>query len=298
MSTAGAEQQASAEVFDLGYQHYTGQRHGRLGSFLAIYTDGIRAATGLGRGVSQKLLAGLFVLLGMAPAVFIVIIAGAATSFGADRSEIDLPRHPDYYEFSWIILFLFAAAVAPALLCPDRRNSVLTLYAVRPITMTDYVFARWAAFLTVALVFVYAPQLLLLVAFALSADSPVTYVSDNWLDVPRIIASGGGIALLMTGIAMAAASFTTRRPLASVSVIGLLIIMSAVGGFGNALLDGDLQDWAGLLILPDVSAMLVGWIFGSGGSFDLSPWIYTGWIAVLIAGATALMWWRYRRLST
>jgi hypothetical protein len=35
-------------------------------------------------------------------------------------------------------LFVFAAVVGPELLCPDRRNGVLNLYRVRPLTGTDF----------------------------------------------------------------------------------------------------------------------------------------------------------------
>lgn len=303
MSTVSS--QPVGEVYDLGYQHYDGPRRGRPGAFLAVFADGLRAAAGLGRGGAQKILPIVFVLLGLAPAVFIVVLAGVAQSFGADPDEINLPAHPDYYGFSWFIILLFSAAVAPALLCPDRRNSVFALYAVRPLTSLDYVFARWLAFLAIALAFVYLPQLLLLVSFILSAESPGDYVSDHWQDIPAVFGAGLGIALFMTSLAMAAASLTSRRAFATAGVIGFIIMLSAVGGFGQALLSEGGQavetggnvaaHWSALLILPEVSGELVSWAFGTRTHFALSPWISLGWVAALTAGFAAVMAWRYRR---
>ena len=50
-----------------------------------------------------------------------------------------------------IALFVFASVVAPELLCPDKRNGVINLYLVRPFTGSDYIVARWLAFLGVDL---------------------------------------------------------------------------------------------------------------------------------------------------
>ena len=36
-------------------------------------------------------------------------------------------------------MFVFAAVVAPELLCRDRRDGVINLYLVRPLTGSDYV---------------------------------------------------------------------------------------------------------------------------------------------------------------
>ena len=69
-------------------------------------------------------------------------------------------------------LGLFAAVVAPLLICPDRRDGVLALYAARPITPLDYVGARWAAFLTVSLAAVWLPEAILFAWNVLDAGSP------------------------------------------------------------------------------------------------------------------------------
>ena len=69
------------------------------------------------------------------------IIAGAAERLGGPGTaeRANLPSHSDYYGIASIILFVFAAVVAPELLCRDRREGVINLYLVRPLTGSDYV---------------------------------------------------------------------------------------------------------------------------------------------------------------
>ena len=43
-----------AEVFDLGYQGYEGERTGRWSRRRAIWRDGIRISLGLGRGAGRR----------------------------------------------------------------------------------------------------------------------------------------------------------------------------------------------------------------------------------------------------
>jgi hypothetical protein len=47
---------------------------------------------------------------------------------------MNLPSHADFYGIASIVLFVFAAIVAPELLCRDRRDGVIHLYLVRPLT--------------------------------------------------------------------------------------------------------------------------------------------------------------------
>ena len=64
------------------------------------------------------------------------LVAGAALrlSGAANPEELGLPSHSDYYGIASIFFFVFAALVAPELLCPDRRDGVINLYLVRPLT--------------------------------------------------------------------------------------------------------------------------------------------------------------------
>ena len=127
--------QRTGELFDLGYQHYDGPREGRMRARKAVFFDGFRTTLGLGRGAGAKVLPMLLFGAAMAPAVILALIASLTDGL------LEVPGHPLYYEIVSTVLLIFAAIIAPELLCPDRRNGVISLYLVRPLSITDYVAA-------------------------------------------------------------------------------------------------------------------------------------------------------------
>ncbi len=180
-----------AEVFDLGYQGYEGERTDRWARRRAIWRDGIRISLGLGRGTGAKVAPWLLLGLALVPMVVLVVVS-AFVGPATDPDDFELPSYADYYEWAMVPLGLFAAVVAPLLICPDRRDGVLALYAARPITPLDYVGARWAAFLTVALAAAWLPEAVLFAWNALDAREPGTFLADNWDVVPRFLARRRG----------------------------------------------------------------------------------------------------------
>ena len=209
------------ELFDIGYQGYDGPREGRNRARKAIWLDGFRTTLGLGRGPWAKLLPLLLFLGAMFPAVIMAIITSVAEDLpGSDA----LPGHAEYYQVVSIVLLLFSAIMAPELLCPDRRDNVIHLYLVRPMTPTDYVASRWLAFFSITLALVYSGQVLLLLGFVFAADQPLEYLRENWLDVPRFLGAGLAVAVWTTTIPMAVSAFTDRRAYAAAFVIGLSVI--------------------------------------------------------------------------
>jgi ABC-2 type transport system permease protein len=216
--------QATGELYDLGYQHYDGPREGQMRARKAVFVDGFRTTLGIGHGPLAKVLPILLFGAAMAPAVIMAIIVSLT------QGALDLPGHADYYEVVSVILVIFSAIIAPELLCPDRRNGVISLYLVRPLTITDYVVGRWLAFFTIALALVYSGQIVLLAGLILSASDPLEYFKDNWLDIPRILAAGLLVAIFITTLPLAVSAFTDRRAYAAAIVIGLFIISTAAAG--------------------------------------------------------------------
>ena len=301
------------QLFDLGYRGYDGPREGRSRARKALFVNGIRTSFGIGRGALAKILPILFFGAVMAPAVVFVIIA--ATVERTIGVPVEIAGHADYYEIIGVILFLFAAIIAPELLCADRRDGVINLYLTRPLTFTDYVLGRWAAFFAVSVVFIYAGQVVLLVGLTMSAPEPLDYLRDNWADVPRFLAAGLVIAALTTTIPLAVAAFTTRRVYASTFIIGLFLITSTVAGIAQDLSDDsdapagesglfdDYRPWLSLAAVGDVPVHLSDMIFGKdreGGliSEKLPDAVPIIWYIVVVAGSGWLLWDRYRRIVT
>jgi ABC-2 type transport system permease protein len=316
--------EARGEVFDLGYQHYQGPREGRMRARKAIWTNGVRTALGIGRGWGSKALPGFLFLAVMAPAVIISI---AASVMDLD-DLLDLPRHAGYYEFISVLLILFSAIIAPELLCPDRRDGVVSLYLVRPLTILDYLAGRWLAFLSVTLALVYLGQVVLLIGLTLAAEEPLNSLRDNWLDVPRFLLAGLVVAVFTTTIPLAVSAFTTRRAYAAAFVIGIFIISIPVTGMLTTCGDehgpqqsgfsegdeqrvvfardpevcqpitGEAAKWFALIDVFQVPIHVNNLIFPESELdnlvAELPGFVPVAWYLLLTVGPGLLLWWRYR----
>ena len=60
-----------------------------------------------------------------------------------------------------------------------------------------------------------------------------TVLADNWDVVPRFLLAGSVIAMVLTTLALLVASFATRRAYASVAMLAVIFIGSAVGGIAE-----------------------------------------------------------------
>jgi ABC-2 type transport system permease protein len=296
MSRPATTAPETAEVFDLGYARYDGPRGSRWTGRRAIVRDSVRTTLGLGRGAGAKIAPWLLLGLMVAPALVLVVVSALAGSLGADESDLDLPGLADYYSFAMVPAALFAAIVAPELLCPDRRHGVLTLYAVRPVGALDYVLSRLAGFLAVALLALWLPEALLFTWNLLQADDTGSWVRDNWGLVPRFLLAGALVGVLFTSIAMLAASLTTRRAYAAVITLAALFVGSVIAGVGMESLDGAAEEALSLVGLPQAVDGAVLWAFGDepvdrphGGGVDAA------WVAAVSVLTTAALAWRTRR---
>jgi len=307
----------TGEIFDLGYQRYEGPREGRMRARQALLVNGVRTALGLGRGWQSKVLPALLFLAVVIPAVVISLTASAAGPFE------DIPGHADYYRIVAVILFLFAATIAPELLCPDRRDRVIDLYLVRPLTTTDYVVGRSLAFFLVMLALVLFGQIILFVGLTLAAAEPLEYIPDNWLDIPRFFVAGIVVALFATTIPLAVSTFTIRRTYAAAFIIALFLVSLPVAAvlslcdeseaqssaFGAPQqrcepATGDAAKWFALLSFPEVPMHVSDIIFDdeSGSDFavlvrELPTAVPIGWFLILTIGPGFVLWWQYRRMG-
>ncbi len=304
--------QPTGELFDLGYQHYDGPREGRMRARKAVFFDGFKTTLGLGRGSAAKILPMLLFGAAMAPAVIMAIIASITNNL------LELPGHAIYYQIVSIVLLLFSAIIAPELLCPDRRNGVISLYLVRPLTITDYLAARWLAFFAITLLLVYSGQIVLLVSLVLSAADPLEYLQNNWLDVPRILAAGFLLAAFITTLPLAVSAFTDRRAFAAAFVIGLFVISAAAGGILAGCdenrdrdragecepITGDLAKWFGLVDVSLVPNNVNNMIFDAEDegrrsrlTAELPRIVPIGWYVILTGGLAFALWLRYQRIT-
>jgi len=293
-------------VFDIGYQRYSGTREGIRRSRLAIFKDSLRITLGLGRGGRAKILPWFFLVVLTFIALMMALIAGAAERMGGPGASDNLPKHLDYYGIASIILFVFAAVVGPELLCRDRREGVINLYLVRPVTGTDYIAARWLAFVTVLTIGAcWLPQIILLLGLAAGDADPAQYMRTHWLDVPKFLLAGVVMAVYAATVALLTASFTTRRAYASVFLVGLFIISTPfTAGMASEMGDSVAGRWISLFNLTNIPVHVNDVIFGQVSELteeapaaQLSAAVKVAWYLLWTAGPAALLWWRYRRIS-
>ena len=302
--------QFEGTVFDIGYQRYTGPREGRWRARFAVYKDGVRNALGLGRSARAKVLPWLFIGVLVAIALIMALVAGATQRFiGPDAPEqLGLPSHSDYYGIASILIFVFAAIGAPELLCPDRRNGTINLYLVRPLTGSDYVIARWAAFFTVMTFVAWAPQLVLLIGLVMGGSDSVAYMREHWLDIPHLLLSGMAIAAYATTLAMFVAGFTTRRAYASVFLIGLFVITTPfTTGLAMELaedVEGTAGQWVSMFNLSNIPVHVNDLIFGEVSEItsvapagEFPAWMLIGWYFLWTLVPGGILWARYRKLT-
>lgn len=224
-----ASEQLQGEVYDLGYQRYTGPREGRSRARKALYWDGVKLVLGIGRGARAKILPILLFASAMIPAVIFVVILSFANTLGAGQAANQfIPGPSDYNGVISMLFILFGAIMAPELLTPDRKERVIDLYLVRPITSDDYVITRVAAFFSIVFALAMSGQIVLQIGLLLTAADPWGFLKSNWLDIPRFIAAGALLAMFVTAIPMAVASFTTRRAYATAFVIGVFFVSTFV----------------------------------------------------------------------
>jgi ABC-2 type transport system permease protein len=300
-------QDRQGEVYDLGYQRYDGPREGRLRTQKALWSNTVRTALGAGRGTLAVALPGLLILVSMGPALLIVLL-----NVLAGPADLGVPGQAEYYEIILLPLLIFSAIVAPQLLCPDRRDRVIALYLVRPMSATDYIFARWLALFVVMFSVIVASQTVLLGGLILAAGDPVEYVRDNWMNVPKFLASGVVIALLTTTIPLAVSSFITRQALAAAAIIGVFLLSAGFaggltecenGGRGEDQCEpivGEYAPWFALAGLVQTPLHINDQIFGTtqdepGNPLnDLHGAVPIGWYGLIVGVSGLAMWRRYQ----
>jgi ABC-type transport system involved in multi-copper enzyme maturation permease subunit len=279
-----------------------------LARVLESFVLGFDSITQGGTGLYLKPLGDLrpvyFVLVAIA--LVMALVAGAAERLGGPgtAARANLPSHSDFNGIASIVLFVFAAVVAPELLCRDRREGTLNLYLVRPLTGSDYVVSRWAAFLSVLTAAAWLPQLVLWLGLSMGDPAPLEYVRAHWLDVPRFLGAGLVMAAYTTTIALLTASFTTRRAYASVFLVGLFAITTPFTAGLAQEIEGAAGQWISMFNLTNIPLHVSDVIFGKVSEVTedaparaLGARTLVAWCALWTVGPALVLWSRYRRMS-
>ena len=148
----------------------------------------------------------------MAAFIPAIIVAGIL-AFVGDQVDFDYDDLCNFIEFT---LLIYAAALAPEMLCDDRRENVLSLYFSRALTRVDYLLAKVIAMAVLMGTIAFGPLLLLWFAKILQANDPVAYTFDHLGDLGRIFVYGTLVSAFFAAIGLGVAAYTNRKGIAIV----------------------------------------------------------------------------------
>jgi ABC-2 type transport system permease protein len=295
---------ATGRVYDRGYRPYDGELGGRRAATAALWRASMRRALGIRRSWRQKLFPWLLLAVVSVPAIVNVGIAYVTRDTPAEAVSIITYR--EYVGVSTALL-VFVALTAPDVICPDRRNRFLPLLFARPLTGRDYVVAKVGAIATIVFAFGLIPQAVLFLGQMFVSDAALDYLTDNAAVLWQVPAAVAVLALYYASLAIAVASFATRRIIAAAALLIILLASSAfsailVGDQGNdgAFFTVDGSAWAvvNLLTLPLALRDLVfegeilypSRLVGVEGGAALAIGVYM----LVVLGSVGTLLWRYR----
>jgi ABC-2 type transport system permease protein len=282
----------SARVEDVRYRRYGGERRGRAQRLASFVRFGARTALGARRGWKAKLIPIALIAIAFLPAL---VVLGVKALFSNVEAIPEILSYRDYYGEIGFVVLLFAGLIAPELLCPDRRDRVLSLYLSTAVSWRGYVVGRVLAVFAPLLLVTLVPQTVLFIGNVIFALEPIDYLRDEWDMLPRILLSGLVLSAYFGLLALAVASLTSRRAFAMGGYVGLMIISGAVGGtiaFGF-----EATYYAQLMQLLRVPIEAVMTLFPHGGvqaEDALDPWLWWATTALVCVVSSLILVWRYR----
>lgn len=287
-------------IHDIGYRPYTGPRLGEGAVAWSLFRTGLRHCFGLGRsGRSKVLPMGLLAAMLLPAVILVAVLVQAGEALGLTGHLVPYSR---YAIVTQVVISVFVAAQAPALISRDLRFRTITLYLARPLRRSTYVLVRMASLVVAVFVLIAAPLLVLYVG-GLLADLPPGKETELFL---QALVGAFLLAALLSGLAACIAAVTTRRGLAVAAIIAVLVVsytvVAAVQGIGLEQGMRRLPEIVGLFSPYTLVDGIQVWLFQVAGSTQAPPTGRTGvWFAavgvVAIAGFVLGMLARYRKAT-
>lgn len=292
---------STGAVYDLGYEPYDGERRGRKGARRAIVADGIRRVLGLRRKARRKVLPWALVLIAVIPA----IVAVGLTFFipGVEDNLNIATEYGNFYVIGGTIVLLFSSLAAPELLIPDHRDGVLSMLSSRPLTSSDYVFAKFASITAIVAGFLLFPQLVLYIGEAgTDAEGLFQGLINAAPKIPKSIAVGAVYTIALVPLAFVIAGLSKRKAIASSVYIALMLALSITADTIVRESDFTGNDWFALIAPVDTAHAVNHWIFDTPDSdillsqTDIHPLVGLAVLAALAMVCVLFVLRRYRRL--
>jgi ABC-2 type transport system permease protein len=257
----------AGNIYDLGYRHYEGKRHGRWYAVWSLYVEGMRGVWGFGRPMTAKaapfILAGLYSLYALIQLAFSASFSQAISS--GNMSTADLASYHNYFAAVAFFIILFLVAQAPELVCRDQRYHVLPLYFTRALGRLDYAFARLAALATSVFIALMIPMVLIFVGDVLMKTDTLQAIADEWPKALPAIPASALAAISLASLSLALASFSPRRAYAAIGLVAYFLLMEIVPEVIFRVGERAGWEWADKLVLlrpTNVIAVATDWFCG------------------------------------
>ncbi len=286
----------SARLEDTRYARYDGIRRAPWFAVISLARWSAFGALGARKSWRAKFLPVTLTLIALLPAFAVLAIRAIVGQDFADEFPELIP-YRQYLTEIGLTVTIFAAILCPELLCPDRRDNVLSLYLSTAVGRLTYVVGKVLAAVVPLLCLTLLPVMLLFVGNTFFAESATDYLAEHWVDSLRITASGLLLAFYVSLVGLAVASFTSRRAFALGGYAALMLIPSFVG---QSLVEGAGLDKHVQLIelgrLPIAAARAL-----YPGRSDPDPdlvvagWMWWAACGVVMTISVICLWWRYRR---
>jgi len=291
----------AAVIHDIGYRPYAGPRLGEGAVAWAFFVTGLRNCYGLGRSGRSKIVPmGLLALMLLPALILVGVLVQARRILGLDEHIVPYSVYPITTQ---LLISVFVAAQAPALVSRDLRFRTITLYLARPTRRTTYVLVRLSSLTAATVVLIGAPLLLLYVG-GLLADLPVGRETKSFL------AALVGVVLLAACLSCVAAlvsALTIRRGLAVAAVIVVLLVsytvVSVIQGISLDSGHESVGEVAGLFAPYTLVNGVQVFLFDSPQATPTPPTspamgaLYLAATALTVLGSVGAMLARYRRVS-
>jgi ABC-2 type transport system permease protein len=285
-------------IYDIGYQHYDGERLGRPYAVWSLFVHGLASVFAIGRGLR----AGLIPLVLGAAAILPAAFQALATAY--TDGTVELFTYSNYFINVSMVFAFFCASRAPELMSTDQRTRTLVLYFSRALHREDYVLAKVLALVTSVLFLTATPLLILFTGHVLaSTDLWAAFLAEAPALWP-ILGSSLVMALMMGTMSAAIASFTPRRSLAAAAVLGYFMLSRVVAEILTDSIRGMWVRWMELLDPFDALGGLADWVFGTDPALsqylgaDVSGWRFGFACLGYILLASAVLVARYRKIGT
>lgn len=294
-----------AQIFDQGYRRYDGVRTGFGGALRSLVVHSMKHALGLGRSARFKILPFVVIAFAYLPAIGFIALA-ALLPDDIDAQEF-LPSYAGYYGAVVGAIYLFAAFIAPLLLCTDRRTSLLGVYLASPLNRPTYLLGKAIATVLLLLIVTLGPPLLMLIAFTLESEGPGSFF--EWIEVFfKIVLSSLTMGVMFAALSLAISSVSDRWIVPAAAII---LIMPGSAIVTDVLIwEADLSPMLHLLNLPNLPRELIYRIHGEARQSFSSPggngslWresenstmsLWLAWLGY-VGASIAFIWYRYRQL--